>query len=191
MHALATICARPSIGPGDRLDERGGLMQFELAQLLPPCWSPVGRPGVGCIFWLRHRGGEGDNGDLLTAPRTQSRRSGWADWDSNGAWLGSWSGFSDVKFTSSDRWSLNSCCRHSLSTHPFKPEPWYGLNRSRPLNKNRKHSSILFHRTLWRRVWPFLSRVSTLTSGIDIANLYVCLSVRCVPVFYGNGLRYC
>jgi len=38
---------------------------------------------------------------------------------------------------------------------------------------------------------PFLSRVSTLTRDIDIGILSVRLSVRDVPVFYGNGLRYC
>ena len=40
----------------------------------------------------------------------------------------------------------------------------------------------------------FLSRVSILTRDIDIANLYVCLSVRpsvrYVPVPYENGLTY-
>jgi len=35
-----------------------------------------------------------------------------------------------------------------------------------------------------------LSRVSTLTHDIDIAILSVRLSVRHVPVFYGNGLTY-
>jgi len=38
----------------------------------------------------------------------------------------------------------------------------------------------------------FLSRVSTLMRDSDIAMLFVrpsvCLSVRCFPVFYGNGL---
>jgi len=41
----------------------------------------------------------------------------------------------------------------------------------------------------------FLSCVSMLTRDIDIANLSVrpsvCLSVRCVPVLYENGLTYC
>jgi len=36
---------------------------------------------------------------------------------------------------------------------------------------------------------PFLSRVSTLTRDINIANL--CLSVRYVPVSDENGLTYC
>ena len=35
-----------------------------------------------------------------------------------------------------------------------------------------------------------LSRVSTLTRDIDIANLSVCLSVRYVPVLDKNGLAY-
>jgi len=35
------------------------------------------------------------------------------------------------------------------------------------------------------------SRVSTLTRDINIAILCVCLSVRCVPVFYGDGLTQC
>jgi len=39
--------------------------------------------------------------------------------------------------------------------------------------------------------FTFLSRVSILTRDIDIANLSVCLSVRYVPVLYGNGLTYC
>ena len=38
---------------------------------------------------------------------------------------------------------------------------------------------------------PFLSRVSILTRDIDIAILSVILSIRHIPVFYGNGLTYC
>ena len=37
----------------------------------------------------------------------------------------------------------------------------------------------------------FLSRVSTLTRDIDIADLSVRLSVRHVPVLDENGLTYC
>jgi len=40
------------------------------------------------------------------------------------------------------------------------------------------------------KLLDFLSRVSTLTRDIDITILSVRLSVRFVPVFYGNGLRY-
>jgi len=43
-------------------------------------------------------------------------------------------------------------------------------------------------------IYSFLSRVSILTRGIDIANLSVCLSVRLsvrnVPVSDANGLKY-
>ena len=37
----------------------------------------------------------------------------------------------------------------------------------------------------------FLSRISTLTCDIDIANLFVCLSICDVPVLDENGLTYC
>jgi len=40
-------------------------------------------------------------------------------------------------------------------------------------------------------VVKFLASDLTLTLDIDIAILFVRLSVRHVPVFYGNGLRYC
>ena len=37
----------------------------------------------------------------------------------------------------------------------------------------------------------FLSRISTLTCDIDIANLFVCLSIHDVPLLDENGLTYC
>jgi len=37
----------------------------------------------------------------------------------------------------------------------------------------------------------FLSRISTLMHDIDIAVLYVCLSIRDVPVLDENSLTYC
>jgi len=43
--------------------------------------------------------------------------------------------------------------------------------------------------TLVVKVW-FLSRVSILTRDIDIANLFVRLSVRYVPISDENGLTY-
>jgi len=48
-------------------------------------------------------------------------------------------------------------------------------------------ANILLNQT----VKEFLSRVSTLTRDIDIANLSVRPSVRHVPVLDENGLTYC